>query len=356
MKDRIYVCHTYYHVYVTFLKEFNLPREKRGQATLLLSKMSIDFEQLKDRVERTGLFEQVLEYDEKREDFFPELSVFRQDKGNILFNMLARIRFTKRLAKLNAPYVPVDFKEYKDVYIYCDSDPVGYYLNWKHIRYHALEDGLNTLVHIDASRYDNRGHFGLKVFLSKKLNLIFIQNGYGKYCLDMEVNDIASIPYPCPYYIEVPREQLADGLDEEAKDLILQAFIRDKVQLENQIRESSALGDKILILTEPLCTPGVRERIFRDLVADYEKEGTVFLKPHPRDVLDYRILFPEYPQFDPAVPMEILNFFPGLHFKKVISVLTEVKAIRFADEAVRLGPDFMDKYEDPRIHRQNEMI
>ena len=91
MKERIYVCHTYFHVYVTFLKELNLPVEKPAQATLLLSKMSIDFEQLKDRVERIGLFEQVLEYDEKREDFFPEFAAFRQDMGNILFNMLARI-------------------------------------------------------------------------------------------------------------------------------------------------------------------------------------------------------------------------------------------------------------------------
>jgi acyl carrier protein len=61
MKERIYVCHTYYHVYVTFLKELNLPRDRRGQATLLLSKMSIDFERLKERVESTGLFEQVVE-------------------------------------------------------------------------------------------------------------------------------------------------------------------------------------------------------------------------------------------------------------------------------------------------------
>lgn len=356
MKERIYVCHTYYHVYVTFLKELNLPREKRGQATLLLSKMSIDFEQLKERVEGTGLFDQVLEYDEKRDDFFPELAVYRQDKGNILFNMLARIRYTKKLAKRNDPYVPVNFKEYKDIYVFCDADPVGYYLNWKRIPYHALEDGLNSLVHIDAARYDNRGHFGLKVFLSKKLNLIFIQNGYAKYCIDMEVNDITSIPYPCPYYIELPRQQLVEGLDEEGKDLILQAFIRDKERLERQINESSRLGDKILILTEPLCTLQVRGQIFRDLIADYEKEGTVFLKPHPRDSLDYRTLFPEYPQFDSTVPMEILNFFPGLRFKKVISVLTEIKAIQFADEAVRLGPDFMDKYEDPDRHRQNEQI
>jgi len=356
MKERIYVCHTYYHVYVTFLKELNLPREKRGQATLLLSKMSIDFERLGERVERTGLFEQVLEYDEKRGDFFPELAEYHQDKGNIAANMLSRIRYTRKLARLNAPYVPVDFRAYGDIYVFCDSDPVGYYLNWKRIPYHALEDGLNSLVHIDAARYDNRGHFGLKAFFSRKLNLIFIQNGYGKYCIDMEVNDIASIPYPCPRYIERPRKQLSEGLGAEEKDLILQAFIRDKEGLERQIAECGRAGDKILILTEPLCTLEVRERIFRDIIDRYKEEGAVFLKPHPRDALDYRKIFPEYPQFDPTVPMELLNFFPGLRFRKVVSVLTEIKAIEFADEAVRLGPDFMDRYEDPRIHRQNEAI
>ena len=356
MKERIYVCHTYYHVYVTFLKELNLPREKRGQATLLLSKMSIDFEDLKSRVESTGLFEQVLEYDEKRDTFFPELAKYKEDKGNIVFNMISRMIYTKKYAKLNEPFVPVDFKEYKDIYVFCDSDPVGYYLNWKKIPYHAVEDGLNTLVHYDAARYDNRGHFNLKAFLSRKLNLLFVQNGYGKYCIDMEVNDIEAIKYPCPQYVEVPRQKLVDNLTEEGKELILQAFIRDKERLEQQIAESSKKGDKILILTEPLCTLDVREQIFRDLIETYQKEGTIFLKPHPRDLLDYRTLFAEYPQFDATVPMELLNFFPGLRFKKVIAVLTEIKAIQFADESVRLGPDFMDKYEEPSIHRQNEMI
>ena len=31
-------------------------------------------------------------------------------------------------------------------------------------------------------------------------------------------------------------------------------------------------------------------------------------------------------------------------------MLTELNAIQFADETVRLGEDFMDAYEDPRIH------
>ncbi len=356
MKERIYVCHTYYHVYVTFLKELALPVEKRGQATLVLSKMSNNFETLGSRVESTGLFEQVITFDEKREDFFPELVKLRTAGKGFLMHLWNRIRFTRLYAKLEEPYVPVDFREYGDVYVYCDSDPIGYYLNQKKIPYHALEDGLNCLKNYDAARYDNRGHFQLKVFLSRKLNLIFVQNGYGKYCLDMEVNDISAIKYPCPQYIEQPRQALVDRLTPEDKSIILQAFIRDMAKLQAQIDAAGSVGDKILILTDPLCTLDVRERIFRDIIRMYEKEGTIFLKPHPRDELDYRSLFAEYPQFDATVPMEMLNFFPGLRFRKVVAVLTEIKAIRFADEIVRLGEDFMDAYEDPLIHRQNEQI
>lgn len=356
MKERIYVCHTYYHVYVTFLKELNLPKEKQGQATLVLSSLSNDFENLKERVEKTGLFAEVIEFDEKRDDFFPELKKYREEKGNILLNMLSRIRFTRKYAKLEEPYVPVDFKEYGDIYIFCDSDPIGYYLNQKKIYYHAVEDGLNCIKNFDAARFENRGHFGLKAWMSRKLNLIFVQNGYGKYCLDMEVNDISAIKYPCPQYIEVPRQPLVDALTQEQKEMILDAFIRNREELERQIEEGNKIGKKILILTEPLCSLDVRERIFKDLVAEFEPEGKIFIKPHPRDVLDYRKVFPGYPIIDGTVPMEMLNFFENLKFSKVVSVYTEMTGVKFAEEVVELGDDFMDQYEDPLLHRFEEQI
>lgn len=361
MKDRIYICHTYYHAYVTFLKELKIraeadPARKAGTATLVLSKMSNNFENLKTRWRARACLRKSWSSMKRREDFFPELAKYRLDTGNFLGNLKNRIRFTREYARLEALYVPVNLKEYKDIYVYCDSDPIGYYLNQNHIRYHAVEDGLNCLKNFDAARYDNRGHFKLKAFLSMYLNLIFVQNGYGKYCMDMEVNDISAIHYPCPRYIEQPRKELVDRLTEADKQLILQAFVKNKEELEHQIAESNKVGDKILILTDPLCTLDVREMIFRDVIKMYEKEGSIFIKPHPRDELDYRKLFPEYPQFDATVPMEMLNFFPGLRFKKVVGVLTEVKGLPFAEEAVRLGPDFMDAYEDPLIHRQNEQI
>lgn len=355
MKERIYVCHTYYHVYIACLKELNLPAAAQGHASLVLSTMSNDFGSLMQRAQKSRLFEQVFMFDEKTEEAFPFLAKYHRDRGNLLLNMLARFRYTKLLGKCQEPYVPVDFKEYRDVYVFCDSDPVGYYLSYKKIPYHAVEDGLDCIRYYDTARYDNRGHFKLKAFLSS-LNLIFIQNGFGKYCLDMEVNDISVLEYPCPKYVECPRETLVASLSCEDKACLLDIFLEDRETLVRQLQAGEHHENKVLILTEPLCDLDTRERIFRDIIAEYGQGAQVILKPHPRDVLDYREKFAQYIVLDGKFPMEMLNFLPDMRVSKVISVLTVPNAIRFADETVFLGEDFMDRYEAPELHRQNEQI
>lgn len=355
MKERIYVCHTYYHVYITLLKEFALPKEKQGGATILLSKMSNDFGKLKDRIERENIVEAVYDYDEKRETFFSELMKYKVDQGSLVKNLRNRIKFTRELGKAEEAFVPVDFNEYKEVYVFCDSDPIGYYLQYKKIKYHALEDGLNCIVNFDAARFDNRGHFKLKAFMAR-LGLIFIQNGYGKYCIDMEVNDKNRLAYPTKKHIELPRKKLTERLSHDEKEILVRIFIKNYEDLEEEIKKGQTGMDTVLILTEPLCSLDIREQIFRDLVDEYGKTASVTIKPHPRDVLEYEPIFPELPIIDKAIPMEILNLLEGLQFTKVISILTEIKAIEFAKEPIKLGPDFMDKYEEPEIHRQNEQI
>lgn len=349
---RVYVCHTFYHVYVAYLKECNR-KERDTKADVLLSTMSNDFSGLKERMDETGFWNRVLSFEEKSFHEFPKLVELKKDRGNIVWNMLARIRFTKLYGKLEEPYIPVDFKEYDEIYVFCDSDPIGYYLSYKKIPYHAIEDGLNCIEHYDTARYDNRGAFKMKAWMAAR-NLIFIQNGYGKYCIDMEVNDISVLKYKIPKYKEVPRAELVKGLSAEDKKVILRSFLKDMDGLERTIKEGKE--HKILILTEPLCELDVRERIFKDIVEMYEKEAQIFMKPHPRDVLNYEELFPDCVVLDGKFPMEMMNFIPGLVFDKVISVLTVTNAIEFSKENVMLGRDFLDKYEAPEIHRQNEVI
>lgn len=356
-KKRIYVCHTYYHVYVACLKELNLPDKERGGADLVLSMMSNNFGNLKGRAGRSGLFDEVFMFDEKEDVFFPQLQKYHKDRGNIVFNMFARIKYTKMLGKLQEPYVPVDFKNYQDIYVFCDSDPIGYYLSYRKIYYHALEDGLNCIQYYDTARYDNKGHFALKAWMSEH-NLIFIQNGYGKYCLDMEINDKSVVPYPCKKYIEKPRAELVEHLSEKDKDILIHLFIENMDELQQKL--DCGAEDKILVLSEPLCSLDVRKQIFMDIIKEYGeidgKKGQILIKPHPRDVLDYTKEFSEHIVLNGMFPMEILNYIPGLTFKRVISVFTVPNGIRIADEILFLGEDFMDKYEEPELHRQNEQL
>lgn len=362
---RIYICHTYYHVYIACLKELNLPKTGnggeavRGQASLMLSTMSNDFGNLKERAEACGLFEEVIPYEEKEEAYFPQLARYHKDRGNIVLNMISRIRYTKLMGKLQAPFVPVDLKRYGDIYVFCDSDPIGYYLSTHKIYYHALEDGLDCIRYYDTARYDNRGHFELKAWMADK-NLIFIQNGYSKYCLDMEVNDISVLQYPCPKYIEKPRKELTENLGEEEKEILVSVFIENREELDRMLAGGEKAEKKVLVLSEPLCDLATRERIFRDIIEEYGKvegkQACILIKPHPRDVLDYKELFSEHIVLDGKFPMEILNYVKGLVFDRVVTVFTVPTAILFAKEKVFLGEDFMDKYEAPEIHRQNEQI
>ena len=344
----IYVCHTFYHVLISAVKEMNKDPQKRGEATVLLSTMSCDFGSLKKRLVESALFKNVIEFDEKRDDFFPELAKYKKDKGNVVCNMISRIKYTRRFAKLEERFIPVDFKSYDEINVFCDADPIGIYLSQNRIYYHAIEDGMDTLSTFIHAKYENRGYFGLKKFLSLRLNLIFIRDGDNKYCIDMEVNDRSKVDDDFGKYVEVSRKKLMDSLSDTDRKTLVSLFVSDIDGLNDFINKG--VSDGILILTEPLCTLDIRKQIFTDIIDQFKNEGVIFLKPHPRDDLDYRSLFSEYWIFDKTIPMEILGLFKEIHFKKVVGVYTQLGLIDFADERIMLGSKLMDKYEAPEKH------
>ena len=188
------------------------------------------------------------------------------------------------------------------------------------------------------------------------LGLIFIQNGYGKYCIDFEVNDISVLDHPIPKMREVPREALVAHLSDADRALLSDMFIENRKDLEEKLAQADAKGlPKILVLTEPLTKSlATREQLFRDLIREYGiidgKPGVIVIKPHPRDLLDYHKAFPGDVVLDSHFPMEILNF-TGASFDRVVTVYTVPSSIHCAREKVYLGSSFMDRYESPEDHR-----
>ena len=72
--------------------------------------------------------------------------------------------------------------------------------------------------------------------------------------------------------------------------------------------------------------------------------------------MDYTKDFADCILLDASFPMEVMNFIGGLSFDKVISVYTVIDSLEFVKEKIVLGHDFMDRYEDPMVHRKNEQI
>ncbi len=354
-KGRVYICHTYYHAYIAVVKELLNKKTGSDTADIILSTMSNDFGGLKERIEKAGVFDGVYMYDEKEDTTSEEVMSYHRDRGNIIANLLQRITYTRLLGKLQEPYIPVDLSLYKDVYVFCDSDPIGYYLNYKKIRYHAVEDGLNSGLLDDQARNANRGAWPLKKAMAA-MGLIFIESGYSRYCIDYEVNDISANHKPPRNIVEVPRKVLNDRLSKEDHAILVDIFLVNKDEVISLL-----LGDKndkrsqVMILTEPLCEMDVRKKLFGDIIDEYS-ENRVIIKPHPRDVLDYEKAFPGVAVIRDKFPMEVLGDVEGFEVDKVISVITQMDNVYFAKEIVYLGLDFLDKYEDPSIHRKTENL
>lgn len=365
MKKSVYVCHTFYHAYNALVKELNKDKALWGQATLVLSTMSQDFGTLKARIEASGVFKDVFMFDEKEDVTSNEVMSYHTDRGNIVLNLLQRIKYTRLLGKLQEPYVPVNFKEYDDVYVFCDSDPIGYYLNYKKIPYHAIEDGLNSGLLDDQVMLSNKGAFPLKKMMAK-MGFIFIENGYSKYCIDYEVNDIKMNHSVPKNVVEWNCEEAYSKLSVEAHDILVKIFISNTDLIE--ALSGTGLNDEgsgdecsnhkpwTMILTEPLCDLDTRKRLFGDIIDMYKNDSNVIIKPHPRDLLDYEKEFPGIIVIKEKFPMEVFNDIRNFKVDKLVSVITQIDNVKFAEEVIYLGLDFLDKYEEPSIHRKTELL
>ena len=83
------------------------------------------------------------------------------------------------------------------------------------------------------------------------------------------------------------------ALTEEGRDCLLGIFLENKEKLVEQLISGAHHEKKVLILTEPLCDLQTRERIFKDIIAEYGKRRAGdFKTPIPGTYWIMRSSFP----------------------------------------------------------------
>jgi hypothetical protein len=346
--ERIYVCHTYYNVYITLLKEFGFQKNSPNKGVLALSLMSNDFRDLKQHLDKLCLFSEIIELNEVHPNYFEEKFKYRLDKSywwNPFRWYINWFLYWRYIAKQTSKHINIDFKKYHQIFVYCDSDPIGQYLNYTRIKYIAVEDGLEAVRINNPER--NSKLLKLKIILAN-LGISFMRDGYSRYAKEVEVNSAKELYSFGRNITEVPRKELFNNLNNLEKEKIYNVFFNRKYLKTFDNEKKNAL-----ILAGQLCSsPADSFKIFHDIIKEYCTEYNVYIKPHPIDKIDYKKEFETCIVLERFFPLEIFNIKCDLKIDRMISVTTVLDDYTFPKEKIRLGLKYLEKYNYPNMLTQ----
>lgn len=328
--ERIYICHSLYHVYISILKEIH----NKKQSDILICASIPNYINLKNNIIKYDIFNNVYIIDETNIGLPSVQSI----KRFIFYNI--------RLIRCFDRVLDFDFNEYSDIIIYCDHTLMGRYLNAKKIHYILNEDGLNVFK---KEYYQFTKKFELS-FIDRILILFRLKfpcMGRSKYMKMLEVNDADGITLDLDNIVEVPRDKLLFNLTDEDKVLISNIFINSNIKEELY---KLKIDRSILVLTQPLYADNLvsselmQISIYRKIIDDNKKNyRAIYIKPHPRDSIDYSTIFENCTVIPKDIPIEVLNFDEALYFDKVITITsTALDGILFCDNKVKLGEQYLN--------------
>lgn len=324
---RLYICSTYYHVYITLLKQFADPKD----TDIVVCDDIPTGEKLTKRLSATGLFQHV---------WYVEQSKLPEVRGK---NRLDWVLFQhRRRFRAIRPMLPFDLDDYQDIYIFHDGTPLGMYLADAKRPFHLIEDALNFYQRIlDTSQAHHLKPHNLKYWGRRLLNSGYFPLGESRYVIDVEVNENKALQIELPYVKALPRRELQERLTDEEKQVLLELFgCPDFPEAEDTVT---------LLLTEPLFVDGrvesfeQQKTVYFQLIMEYVgTHETLVVKPHPRDTLNYAELFPDCMILDKNMPAEMFVCFMKSPFKRLVSFSSTALQTVPAKERVEIK---LEKYK-----------
>ncbi|MHC1732885.1 MAG: polysialyltransferase family glycosyltransferase [Bacteroidales bacterium] len=309
--SEVYICHTVYHVYITCIKVLVSPKK----VDLVLCDTIPNCDILKTKIMETNLFEKVIVIEHYKNFGKKTRNSFHLTYFYILLNR------KKIDQKLNFLLL------FDNVFIYTDYSNLGAYLLIKRRQYHLIEDGFNMFKEFDVYRFHGKQLFFKKV-LYELFNIPYCI-GIVSNIIDIEVNDDANLKTNIGLpVLKVPRNELVKKLNEYALYKILYIFDMQICFEENR--------KKLLLITQPLTETGIVKNLeeqiayYKAALKPYYYEYDVYIKPHPRDNVDYISLLENGASkiLDKNSPVEILDFHKDVRFDLALTYSsTSIKSL-----------------------------
>ncbi len=339
---KLYFCHTLYNLYITLVKQMVISEE----FDLVIASQMPNYLSILPRLESIGLIRNLYLFDSTS-----------YKKIHYIGKIDKILRQKYKECKYVEDNIAINLQEYDgNIYVYNDFEIIGFYLVFKRIKYHLIEDGLNFFQYchkyysIAEWKYNSNNPVN---FIFDKLNIGHRILGSSKCAIDIEVNDINGIIVNKCKVVVSPRKELFSKLENKDKIVLYNLFCQGNVEGNPQTRDHNI--KTMLLCTQPLYMDKLvssmddQRRAYEDILDEYagNQKFQITIKPHPRDELDYNEIGEKYNCWviDRYIPSEILNFNPNLFYDLALSITTTaIESLSFVKEKKYLGFEFVDKY------------
>ena len=326
--NQVYVCSSYFHVFVSILKIIE-HRQTGTKSLILINDHIPDMVNLIPRLKEAGYFDHHLVV-----PFYSSKGNFRKKYGAFAA-VINRNKNTVRMIDSSTAITTYDeFIRNAAINIFNNRGFAYTYFLIKYPTQHIrlIEDGMGNY-------YKLIGTF--QAFKRRYILNTVIGAGYDREVKEIQVKFPEKIdPKLRPKATLLELTKLQNNLRDEDRQKILQVFMNDV--------SVNFTGDrKLLLITQPLTNLNELKKVelYNTILEPYGKDFTIFLKPHPRELTDYKggLTYP-FVEIPRGFPLEMFNLLEGLRFEIGLTLFSSaINNVSCIDKKISMGKEYVEK-------------
>ncbi|MBL7841222.1 MAG: hypothetical protein JNJ75_13860 [Cyclobacteriaceae bacterium] len=325
--NQVYICGTYFHVYVSMLKQLQ-HNDPTSKSLLILNDHTPGIEKLIPALLENGFVDDVILVP------FRKIESAEKSNGSFLSRTLFRNRAMVRAVEQHSDILKsksfIEASEINSFYLW--GYPTAYFvMRFPNSYLRIIEDGArNYIIRISHAKLLKRKYL-LRTYIGdgfdervREINLQFPEQ------LDKRLRHKGT---------RLELRQMQDNLSARDNQRILNVFMNgETVQLNDQ--------KKILIITQPLSednfvTEQYKVSLYAEMIEAHADDHEVYIKPHPRELTNYcEKLHRPFIEIPRSFPLEMFDLMENIRFDKGITIFSSgMGNLRCIAHKVHLGRD-----------------
>lgn len=326
----MFVCSSYFHVFVSILRLLS-QRQTKSQSLIIINDHIPDMASLIPRLKQAGYFDHhiVVPFYQAKTKLRKKYS-FLSTIINRNKNIVASVDVISQIQKYD------DFIRKSEINIFNNRGFAHAYflLKYPTTYIRLIEDGMGNYYKLVSN---------FQAFKRKHILRTVIGAGY-----DNQVKEIL-VKYPekideklRPKAAPLELDKLQVNLNNEDREKMLRIFM-------NNVQINLSGDRKLLLITQPLSEDKLvnedkKVSLYNRILEPYSKDFTIFIKPHPRELTDYKkkLTYP-FIEIPRGFPLEMFNLLEGLHFEIGLTVFSSaINNVSCINKKISLGKEYLE--------------